>query len=428
MPLRVVGIGVDEDDTLPGAQGGAPGQDGNHQARRDEHGEHMVATVAGRAMPMFVHRRARQEPFEDEFEVVFGAAAGLEECNASSGVGDEDRAEPVASASAEIGHEIGHIRGQARPGQQRNDGRLHADILSHVVDDTPMSGRDEAARRGGICHHFPVSFSEFMFEVPVQVRFLLAIAITVGLSLLLASFFYTRTLHLTQETEQPEGEWPKIPEASGMVGRILALTSTAFVFLLAFTIAQMWGDSRDAETWNESMTVQFAQAGDAALGLPAGPERDGVINALNDFRTAVIDQQWPYLVRGDASGAREVHVDMVGNIVTAVAAAEQAGADKSPTWGSLTGSISDLASDNFERIGTIPYRGASQLMILVFFLGIANLVLTALFQPTRKRPYLFFVSVMATITAVLLFVMVEVSSPFAGTTGIVPMLMPVGTG
>ena len=53
-------------------------------------------------------------------------------------------------------------------------------------------------------------------------------------------------------------------------------------------------------------------------------------------------------------------------------------------------------------------------------LGIANLVLCAIFQPARLGPSLVLIGVMATVTAFLFFIVVEVSNPYLGGAAIQP--------
>jgi hypothetical protein len=60
---------------------------------------------------------------------------------------------------------------------------------------------------------------------------------------------------------------------------------------------------------------------------------------------------------------------------------------------------------------------------LVFVLGLINLVAIALFQPAQKKANLLVVGMMAALTGFLLFVLVEISNPYAGAGAVTAVLL-----
>src|SRR5262245_366628 len=61
---RVVEVGVDEHDALPGPEGGLAGEDRDRDRRRHDHRQDVVGAVAGRAVRMPVPIVAREEALE----------------------------------------------------------------------------------------------------------------------------------------------------------------------------------------------------------------------------------------------------------------------------------------------------------------------------------------------------------------------------
>src|SRR3954471_18383413 len=74
---RVVTVEVDEHDALPDAEERLAVLHRQHHRRRDDRGQHVVGTVAGRAVRVAVAVVARQQALERVDQVVVGPRTGL---------------------------------------------------------------------------------------------------------------------------------------------------------------------------------------------------------------------------------------------------------------------------------------------------------------------------------------------------------------
>ena len=77
-------------------------------------------------------------------------------------------------------------------------------------------------------------------------------------------------------------------------------------------------------------------------------------------------------------------------------------------------STNDMIDQGTLRIEGAPSQTTPGVLSLIFILGIANLSLAAAFQPAGLGTNLFLMGVMAAITGLLLYMIVETSNPFWG--------------
>lgn len=275
-------------------------------------------------------------------------------------------------------------------------------------------------------HSVAVSFSDYVSTVPAIVRLLLSIVVFVTISVALSWAFYSRSLRLAQEpeTRDPDSSLV-IPKPSNFVDRILQMTMFGFVFLLAFMLGQFWFNVRTSDESNTTLAVQYGSSVGAARILPPEAGGDIMMQALADYRTAILDEAWPLMVQADAQGAIQVQKRAAAQLLDAEAQAYRAGVSEQPAWGPTQSSISDMLAATADLIVSAPGMGVTAALLMLYFLGITNLALTSLFLVTRKRFYLLGVGIMATITAVLLFVVTDLSNPFIGPHAVIPDLIAV---
>ena len=279
-------------------------------------------------------------------------------------------------------------------------------------------------------HASSVSFADFVMTVPPPVRLLLAIVITVGVALLFVWRFHSRILTL--------GGWPtpayddpivlEEPRVGDLVGRVLALTMFAFVFLLAFTLSNFWGAQQATREATQNESAHFDRVSSVVALIPAGQGREEIEAGLAAYRHDVIDKVHPVLQQADVARAAELQRAADLHLVSATTAAYELGAYKSPAWAEITSDISDLVSDGQDRVNAMPSGNTAQgALLLIFLLGLTNLVLTAMWVPAPLKNTLVLIGIMATLTAVLLFVVVEASNPFIGA-GTVSEFLPLPIG
>jgi len=272
-----------------------------------------------------------------------------------------------------------------------------------------------------------VSFSEFMIQVPPGVRLLLALLVSIGVSLVFVWVFHDRMLRLddknldaAEKAKAEEGvdasapRPAKAPDTVYLAQRVLGLTATGFVFLLAFTLGNFWGNHGDARSAALDEATMYARAVSIAEMIPADQGGTQMTAALEKYRHDISKVQGPLLQRADSAGAYAVQSQASGAIGKATVAASRAGASKLPEWNLLTDSLNNMTSDATQRIAQLPGSDVPGILWMIAILGLANLVLTAAFQAARLGPNLLLIGGMAGITALLMFLLVEASNPFIG--------------
>lgn len=275
-----------------------------------------------------------------------------------------------------------------------------------------------------------------MIDNASYMRWFVAVFLTVGITLVMVRLFHQRALDFNaiddidaderksrmraaekaaEETgEEPPFEPPLPPAMYNLSGRLLGLTATAFVFLLAFTFGNFWQNTKAATAASETEAAYWIQAVLFAEPIPADLGGDQIRQALENYRDSVAQQQWPLMQRGDSEGAYRMQMSDGLTLSKALLSAEQAGAGSTPTWNDLTSVVGDMTEQGRYRIDALPGRAAPGVIAVVFTLGIAVLALTAVFQPSRLGANLGIMGIMAAIVATLLFVVVETSNPYVG--------------
>lgn len=283
-------------------------------------------------------------------------------------------------------------------------------------------------------------FEDFMINSPAFLRWLIAVSITAGVTVAMVRIFHQRALAFNarddidsderkarikaaeksaEESGTPAPVEPPLPPAMyNLSGRLLALTTTAFVFLLAFTFGNFWQNTKAATAATEAEAAYWVQATLMAEPIPAAQGGDQLRQALDDYQDSVAQVQWPLMQRGDVDEAYRTQLRDGVQLGRALLVAEQAGAGNSVTWSTLTSSVTDMLEQGRYRIDALPGQGAPRAIAMVFGLGIATLALTAIFQPARLGANMAIMAIMAGIVATLLFVLVETSNPFVGSAGV----------
>jgi hypothetical protein len=280
-----------------------------------------------------------------------------------------------------------------------------------------------------------VTFSTFMVDVPPYLRLFLAIGITVGVTLLMVWLFRSRVVALNakdelakdarnarKEAAEEAGETfdePPLPAPIyELSGRAIGLTTTAFVFLLAFVFGNFWQASKAATAATEAEAADFSRA--RVVASKIAPDRGGLqlVAALDAYRDDVMTKQWPLLEEADSPAAYALLIEAGLPVADAMLEASTAGADNAPEWDSLKAAVDDMFDQGRDRVDALPNRAAPGALAVIFILGITNLVLVAIFIPVRLGANLFLMAMMATITALLLFIVVEASNPYVGATAV----------
>lgn len=292
----------------------------------------------------------------------------------------------------------------------------------------PLDGRacplrTAAVAHVGVCHPVRVEYADYALNTPVWVQLLASMAVTAGISMLLVRIFHRQLLELAEEPEGTEGDpSPKPPAAYHLSGRIIQVTSVGFVFLFTFTVAQFVLNYRSADAATHLEAQYFSRALASAQQLPAEFGGDGIVAAMEEYRRAVVEREWPLMERGDGSGAYAAQADASAVLYAAVGESLRLGASELVIWDPLYSSLDEMLISASDRLGDVPNGNAESLVVVVIFLGVVSLGMTAAFQPARRRINLVLIGIMGATYGLLFYMTVELSNPFQGSGGIPPIL------
>lgn len=308
-----------------------------------------------------------------------------------------------------------------------------------------------------------MTFADFLIDVPSLVRLALCIALYVTFSILATRIFHQRAILIAQEYDREaskqeaaettqaastarapapgvkaedaakaptpdtvaiaaasapaapaveEASKIKIPAGYYLSGRGIQLLNVAFVFLLVFTIGQFWNNTRTAEQATVKEAAAHARAGILAEGLNPGAQRQAIVVSLAAYRATVLDKQWPVLQQADMVKAYKLEGDAGRILIAGMRDAQAASEDNANLLEEIGSSLDDITSSGVDRIAALPGSHAPRVLGIIFVLSIVNLGLVIAYQPARRPLNLVVIGLMAAITGLLMFIVVEVSNPF----------------
>lgn len=260
-------------------------------------------------------------------------------------------------------------------------------------------------------------------NTPVFIQLAASMLVTAGISVLLVWALHRQLLQLAEEPERDEEDpSPKPPASYHLSGRIIQVTSVGFVFLFTFTVGQFVLNYRSADAATHLEAQYFSRALASAQQLPADVGGDGMVAAVEEYRKIVVEQEWPYMERGDGSGAYAAQAEASAVLYAAVGESLSLGASDLVIWDPLYSSLDEMLIAANDRLGDVPNGNAESLVVVVIFLGVISLGMTAAFQPARRRINLVLIGIMGATYGLLFYMTVELSNPFQGGGGIPPIL------
>ena len=258
-----------------------------------------------------------------------------------------------------------------------------------------------------------ISMTTFMTSVPPMLRLFLAIVLTVGITLIFMKVFRRQILQLAQEPEQIDGKG-RLPMLLDASASIIGLTTMAFVFFAAFGLSNFWTSTRAADTATQSEAVQYSTAFAYANTLTDPATKTAAVTALRGYRDNVVNVQQPLLENADNVGAYSAQSNAALQTGSVLLTAREKDPMKSPAWANIDDAFTNMTDYGFDRIRALPGHTAVGYIALILILGIVNLVLIAAFRPTTWGRNVFLMIFAATITAVMMYIVVEVSNPYDG--------------
>lgn len=267
-----------------------------------------------------------------------------------------------------------------------------------------------------------MSVSALLDHAPTGVALVLAVAVTTGLSLLAVRLAHPRMVrraqvdHLAAQRQRdwdPETGDPFPPPPAGdLAGKVTGLTQAAFVFLLAFTLGNFWGNAQDARTAVQTEAQDYARVLSLSVDLPAGAAAQ-VEAALRDYQSSVTGPEWDAMHAGDSDAAWTAHTSAAQRLSAAMGRAEGS-ASSSPSWSAVASTAADMAVQGSTRVAQVPGPMAPNVVALIVLLGLLNLALVTAVLPTRLGENYALVATLAAVTGLLVFVVVATANPYAG--------------
>lgn len=267
-----------------------------------------------------------------------------------------------------------------------------------------------------------VSYADYVATVPPPLQILISMLLTAGITVALVWACHGPILKLAQEPKQEEDNpRPKVPASYFLSGRIIQITGIVFVFLFTFTVAQFVVNGRNADSGSQYEVQYFSRAMAAAENLPSDAGRDEVVAALDNYKTTVVDIEWPLMQRADAEGAYTAQQEASTAISDALATAKAAGAVDSLAWDPLMSGVEDMLINATDRLSNVPSSTVTSLVTAVIFLGAVSLALTAVFLPARLGINLVLIGILGATYGFMFYLVAELANPFDGRGGLISM-------
>ena len=260
-----------------------------------------------------------------------------------------------------------------------------------------------------------VNFAAFQDAISPTVRLIIALVLMVGISIGMVALFYKGILKVTaippKKVKDTDPDPP--PSVRDVSNRVIALTTFGFVFLFGFAFSQLWGITKDARDAVLSESIDFHRVVALAAQLPDA-QRTPMMNALNQYASTIENVEWPLMKAADTDALARVRFASSAKLTDAVYQTRATDQGDQVVWDKLTDSVDDLLSDGIDRTQALPGTLAAVIIGVVFVLGIVNLVTIASFQTTKRSTFLVVVGIMAGVTALMLFALIEISNPYSG--------------
>lgn len=271
-------------------------------------------------------------------------------------------------------------------------------------------------------------------ELSPGARLLLAILIFVGITVTVVALAHTRIIALANGAPWPPpsdvAEHPphdptvygpyEAPPPSDLGGRIIGITATAFVFLLAFTLSNFWSNAQDARSAFQQEVSNHGAAVAAAQLLPPGQARDRALAALDAYANSVKDSQWSLMQQADTQAALRAHRQAALGVGREIVLDPDKQLRSQASYPVLQQAAESMVDQGTERINQLPRAAAPGMIGLIFLLGVINLAVASAFQPSRLRTNMFLMGTYAAVVAILIFMVVETSNAFLGAGAILP--------
>jgi hypothetical protein len=200
---------------------------------------------------------------------------------------------------------------------------------------------------------------------------------------------------------------------------VLAVVAAVYAVLLAFVVVIVWQQLEDSssDATHEAAAIGLAYRDAEALG-PAGAEVRG---SLERYARSVVEKEWPRMAEQHDESR---HTDAALNQVWDSYRALGAGAGREPTfYEEGLKRLHDAVELRRERVLASKAQLPAPLWVVLIVGAIISVGLAAFFAVERLTPHTYMIASLATVVALVLFLVLSLDLPFSGDIGVGPSAM-----
>jgi hypothetical protein len=199
---------------------------------------------------------------------------------------------------------------------------------------------------------------------------------------------------------------------------IIGVMGTLYAVLLAFTVIVTWNHYTDAHSATDA---EAGHLGDLARLT----EQERVRKLIDDYRRAVVDDEWPAMRHGKTSPAAQSALATLWNECRA---ARPANAREETIYAESMRQMVAISDSRRARIHSLRDDVPPLMWIILIGGGAMVITFTYLFGPERIAMHALMVGALATLIVMSLFLVHALDNPFDGWPHIEPDTMQVGSG
>ena len=201
-----------------------------------------------------------------------------------------------------------------------------------------------------------------------------------------------------------------------VAGFIIGVLGAIYAVLLAFVVVVVWGDFEDARQTVSREGNHLINLSRMAEGLPEatrGPARE----ALRNYAHLTLEAEWPAMAAGEASAGTQAAVDALWH---AYRAAEPQTPREAALYEASLEQLSELSDSRRQRLHASHEGLPFVLKILLWGGGLMTVAFTYFFGVRNLRSQTLMTAALAAVIAFILFLIVALDNPFAGSVRVSP--------
>lgn len=233
------------------------------------------------------------------------------------------------------------------------------------------------------------------------------VGLAVGLSVLSVRLVRRRIPHKT------------LAEHQEVTSYVLAVVAGVYAVLLAFVVVIVWEafDASSADAAHEAAAIGLTYRDAQALG----PRADELRSSLERYARSVVDDEWPRLAEQHEESRRtDVALNQVWDSYRALG--DKAGHEPTFYEEGLK-RLHDAVELRRERVLSSKSQLPAPLWVVLIVGAIISIGLASFFAVGRVAAHTFMIAALATVVALVLFLVLSLDLPFSGDIGVGPTAM-----